>query len=493
MIEISVILLFPLLSLLILFSLEQWWSRRHFPPGPLSLPVFGNAWALQMRNNEDVLKKLAKKYGNMYTLWLGNQSVVVLSGFKAVKEGLVGYGEEFSGRAVSAFFSSQGKGRGIVFANGHIWKKQRQIGNTSLRLFGPGNKKIEHHIKEEAQQLIEIFTRTQGQPFDPSLPLIYSVSNVMCAFNLGHQFAHEDQNFQKLVENILCTVRMTGRAFHLVYETIPWLMKHLPGPHQKPIESAKFILSFVRQEVERHKQYQSLHDPQDFIDFYLLQMEKNKDDLNSVYNEENLACCLLELFIAGAETTYSSLMWAVLLLVNHPDIQEKVHKEIEDVFGASGSISYDDRHKLPYTNAVIHETQRAKYVLFLPIPRQSIKDVKMRGFHIPKGTIIVSDLRSVLLDPEEWETPEEFNPNHFLDKDGKFQTREAFMPFSAGQRACLGEKLSRIEMFIILTNLLRTFHFQPPEGVKKLDEKPIVSVGLTPHPFKICAVPYYTS
>uniref|UniRef100_A0A8C5SG46 Cytochrome P450 n=1 Tax=Laticauda laticaudata TaxID=8630 RepID=A0A8C5SG46_LATLA len=168
-----------------------------------------------------------------------------------------------------------------------------------------------------------------------------------------------------------------------------------------------------------------------------------------------------------------------------PPLTEKVHKEIEDVFGASGSISYDDRHKLPYTNAVIHETQRAKHVLFIPIPRQSLKDVKMRGFHIPKGTIIVSDLRSVLLDPEEWETPEEFNPNHFLDKDGKFQTREAFMPFGAGQRVCLGEKLSRIEMFIILTSLLRTFHFQPPEGMKKLDEKPIISMGLTPHPYKI--------
>ncbi|ETE58753.1 Cytochrome protein, partial [Ophiophagus hannah] len=235
MIEISAILLFPLLSLLILFSLKQWWSRRHFPPGPPFLPIFGNVWAFQTRNKEDILKKLAKKYGNIYTLWLGNRSVVVLSGFKAVKEGLVGYGEEFGGRTLSAFFSSQRKGRGIVFANGHIWKKQRQIGNSSLRLFGPGNKMIEHQIKEEAQQLIEIFTCTK--------------------------------------------------------------------------------------EVESHKQYQSLHDPQDFIDFYLLQMEKNKDDLNSVFSEENLACCLLELFIAGAETTYSSLMWAVLLLVNHPDIQ----------------------------------------------------------------------------------------------------------------------------------------------------------------------------
>ncbi|XP_039192300.1 cytochrome P450 2J2-like [Crotalus tigris] len=492
MIEISIVLLCPLFSLLILLSLKQWWSRRHFPPGPPSLPILGNAWALQIKHNEDILKQLAKKYGNIYTLWLGKQCIVVLSGFKAVKEGLIRYGEEFSDRTVSAFFSSQGKGRGIIFANGHIWKKQRQIGNASLRLMGLGNKMIEHQIKDEAQQLVKSFARTKGQPFDPSLPLINSVSNVICAFSFGHQFVHEDKTFLKLIEDIRTVVRISGGVFHLIYESIPWLMKYLPGPHQKALDSAKSILSFARQEIERHKQYQSLHEPQDFTDFYLLQMEKRKDDPNSACSEENLACCLLELFVAGVETTYVSLMWAVLLLANHPDIQEKVLKEIEDVFGSSGSISYEDRHKLPYTNAVIHETQRAKYVLFITIPRQSIRDVTMRDFHIPKGSIIMADLRSVLLDPEEWETPEEFNPNHFLNKDGKFQAPEAFMPFGAGQRVCLGEKLSRIELFIILTSLLRTFCFQVPEGVKKLNEKSIVRMGLSPHPYKICAVPYHT-
>ncbi|KAL7991077.1 hypothetical protein Chor_014507 [Crotalus horridus] len=168
---------------------------------------------------------------------------------------------------------------------------------------------------------------------------------------------------------------------------------------------------------------------------------------------------------------------------------EKVKKEIEDVFGFSGSISYQDRKKLPYTNAVIHETQRVKYILIAGLPRQSTKDVKMRGYLIPKGSIILPDLRSVLLDPEQWETPEEFNPNHFLDKDGKFIEREEFLPFGIGVRACVGQQLARIEIFIFLTSLLRAFRFWLPEGVKELNEEPVIKFTMHPHLYRFCAIP----
>ncbi|XP_026579211.1 cytochrome P450 2J2-like [Pseudonaja textilis] len=266
-------------------------------------------------------------------------------------------------------------------------------------------------------------------------------------------------------------------------------MRYLPGPHKKVMASLDIILAFAKQEIEKHKESHSLHEPQDFIDYYLLQMEKSKNDPNSTYNEENLAQCIFDFFSAGTDTTLATLMWALLLLTNHPNIQEKVQKEIEDVFGSSGSISYQDRKKLPYTNAVIHEMQRVKYALLYGIPRQSTKDVTMRGYHIPKGTFIFPDLRSVLFDPEQWETPEKFNPNNFLDKDGKFIDREEFLPFGLGKRACVGEQLARIEIFIFLTSLLRAFNFRLPEGVKELNEAPVVKLIMHPHPYKLCAIP----
>ncbi|XP_070801075.1 cytochrome P450 2J5-like [Pituophis catenifer annectens] len=488
MMKIGIFLFVLLFALLILLFFKQLWSRRHLPPGPLALPLMGTLWTYGFWLREDYFRKNVKQYGDIYSMWAGPHLLVVLSGFKTVKEGMTSFPEEFYDRPYDGFFSTLEVRRGIIFSNGHTWKQQRHIGMSSLRKLGLGKKSIEHQIEGVAQTLVEVFRQTKGQPFDPSPPVLNAVCNIICTLSFGHQFAPEDENFQKLTQALKILVNFTGNFFHIMYGLFPQIMKYLPGPHKEALACRDLIISFAKQEIEKHKRYHSLHEPQDFTDHYLLQMEKSRNDPYSTYNEENLAWCIFDFFGAGTDTIFGTMMWALLLLTNHPDIQEKVQKEIEDVFGFSRIISYQDRKKLPYTNAVIHEMQRLKYILLIGLPRQCTKDVKMRGYHIPKGTVIAPDLRSVLLDPEQWETPEEFNPNHFLDKDGKFVEREEFLPFGIGKRTCMGEQLARIELFIFLTSLLRAFSFHLPEGVKKLSEAPVVKVTMHPNPYKLCAI-----
>uniref|UniRef100_UPI003AACE9C5 cytochrome P450 2K1-like n=1 Tax=Centroberyx gerrardi TaxID=166262 RepID=UPI003AACE9C5 len=98
-----------------------------------------------------------------------------------------------------------------------------------------------------------------------------------------------------------------------------------------------------------------------------------------------------------------------------------------------------DRPNMPYTDAVIHEIQRMGNIVPLNALRMAAKDTTLGGYFIPKGTSLMPNLTSVLFDKNEWETPDTFNPAHFLDAEGKFVRREAFLPFSAGKRVCLGE------------------------------------------------------
>ncbi|XP_062987872.1 cytochrome P450 2C39-like [Elgaria multicarinata webbii] len=491
MMGIRAFLIAVLGALLLLHFLKQRWSRRHYPPGPLSLPLIGNIWRMGFRFTDDILLKLAKQYGSIFTLWLGYQPSIVMSGYQAVKEALIDHSDEFADRPVTSYMKLIGKNKGIVLSNGHTWKQQRRFGLVTLRKLGLGKTGLEHRVEEEAQQLVETFARSKGQPLDPSFAITNAISNVICGLCFGHRFSLEDKEFQKLIEAIHDSLAVATTSAYLLYEIFPSIMKHLPGPHQKGFTARDTVLSLAKKEIEEHKVQKSFHDPQDYIDFYLLKMEKHqrKNEPNSTYNDENLAQSIHDLFIAGTDTAATTMQWALLLLTNHPDVQDKAYKEIEDVLSSSSSICYQDKKKLPYVNAVIHEIQRSKYVLFFGIPRQSTKDVKINGLTIPKGVMIFPDLRSVLVDPEHWETPEKFNPNHFLDKDGNFVAREEFLAFGAGARVCLGELLAKVDLFIFLTCLLRNFKFQLPEGVKELNEEPITGVTRHTHPYKICAIP----
>ncbi|XP_077203926.1 cytochrome P450 2J4-like [Paroedura picta] len=477
------------LGFMLLHFLKRLWSRKKYPPGPLWLPVIGSAWRILIDFSLDSFMKLAKEYGNVYTIWIGNMPVVVLSGFEVVKEATINHSACFDERPQTPFFEIISKKTGIAFSNGHTWKQQRKFGLVTMRKLGLGKKGIEHQIEEEAYQLVQTFADVKGQPLDPALPLTNSVTNVICVLTFGHRFSIEDEDFLKLRDAISVFMQTTATIFHFLYDLFPRIMKHLPGLHQEAIATREFTASFARKEIQKRKMHQMLHEPRDYIDYYLLQIDKSKNDPSSTYNEENLMQSIIELFVAGTETTTDTLTWALLLMANHPDIQEKVQKEIEDVFGSSQSFSYQDRKELPYTNAVICEIQRYRYILLFGLPRQCSKDVTIFDFFIPKGTTVIADLRSALLDPKKWKSPQEFNPNHFLDKDGHFVESEAFLPFGSGARVCLGEQLARIELFIFFTRLLRSFTFQPPEGAKKINEEPVVRMVTPPHPYKICAIP----
>ncbi|KAM6443910.1 cytochrome P450 2J5-like [Liasis olivaceus] len=439
--------------------------------------------------SEMTFGKLAKQYGNIYSLRGAGYHIIVLSGYQAVKEGLIDHSEAFVDRPITPLIITATRKRGIAFSNGHTWKQQRRFGVVTMRKLGLGKKGMESQIHEEAQQLVEFFAEIKGQPFDPSLPIMKSVCNVICAAAFGHLFSVEDKDFLELMKAIQMILEFPTTFCYLFYEGFPCIMKHLPGPHQAALSAGNSIVSFAKKEIKQHKENQNLHEPQDFIDFYLFQMDKSTDDPNSTYDEDNLAQCIADLFVAGTDTTSASLQWALLLMANHLEIQDKVYMELEEVFGSSHSIFYEDRKRMPYTNAVIHEIMRSKYAIFYGLARKCVKDVYLNGFLISKGAVILPDLRSVLSDPEHWETPEEFNPNHFLDKEGNFVLKEAFLPFGAGARVCLGELLAKIEIFHMFISLLRQFRLEPPEGVEKLSEESIIGLTVPPYPYKICALP----
>uniref|UniRef100_A0A8C4J4C4 Cytochrome P450 2J2-like n=1 Tax=Dromaius novaehollandiae TaxID=8790 RepID=A0A8C4J4C4_DRONO len=320
---------------------------------------------------------------------------------------------------------------GIILASGHSWKQQRRFGIMTLRNLGMGKKGLEYRVQEEASHLVQFFVNLKGIPVDPSFPLIHSISNIICALVFGYHFSDEDKTFHELISVTENLFKFAGSFTHQLYEIFPWLMCHLPGPHKKALSCYDVLSSFARKEIRRHMERGIPDEPQDFIDFYLAEMEKvSIYGPTPKYDEDNLVCVINDLFLGGSETSSTTLYWGLLYMVVNPDIQEKVQKELDAVLGPSQLICYEDRRKLPYTNAVVHEIQRFSNIVFVGMPRLCVRNTTLLGFPLKKGTIIMPNIASVLYDPEQWETPRQFNPGHFLDKDGNFINREAFLPFS---------------------------------------------------------------
>ncbi|XP_051482028.1 cytochrome P450 2J6-like isoform X2 [Apus apus] len=486
---VSVVLVVFVVSLLFMQFLKLQWMRRRFPPGPTPYPIFGNLLQMNFQIHHEILKKMAKSHGNVFTLWILNNPVVVLQGFKAVKEGLTVHAGDVAGRPVNAVFNFFTHGNGVMFSNGRLWKQQRRFGLATMRKMGVGKKSQEIQLQEEATHLVEYLRKMDGKPLDPTMPVVHTVSNVICSVIFGHRFSEDDENFLHLIESV-DTIAAFGNSFSFfVFELFPWFATHFLASVKQAISSKNFVNALLAKEIESHKERRKQNENQDFIDYYLDEIDKTKGDADATYDEENLMQSIFDLFLAGTETTATTLCWALLYMVLYPDIQEKVQKELDAVLGCSHLICYEDRKQLPYTNAVVHEIQRYSNIILIALPRQSLRDTELLGFPVPKNTIILANIDSVLSDPGKWETPDQFNPGHFLDKDGNFVNREAFLPFSIGQRVCMGELLARMELFIIFSTLLQAFKFTLPEGVKEVNTKLVFGSTMKPSPYQLCAIP----
>jgi len=225
-----------------------------------------------------------------------------------------------------------------------------------------------------------------------------------------------------------------------------------------------------------------------FVSLHLEEMEREGDSTNQ-QDLRRLKVSALHLYSAGAETTSSSLMVFILVMLLFPEAQQKAQHEIGQVVGKERLPSFEDRHSLPYLDALVQEVMRWHPVVPLGVPHLLTEDDIYRGYFIPGGSTIIANTRSMMKNRTVYQNPHEFRPERFLPKDaGGYGEPLSDSSFGFGRRICPGRYLADASIWIVAASILAAFDIVPIQDEMGKDVIPgigfVTSLTSHPKPFK---------
>ena len=355
------------------------------------------------------------------------------------------------------------------------WRFHRKIFTTALRQYLSNTPLTESRVNTQAKKMVNFMRQQDGKPFDPADCLMRTVADVICGiiFKEGCDTMNQDlERLLKLNANFIANAGDIQEA--TILDFFPW-GRYLPvKSYDRIFKVFDEIHSIIRKFVRERK---DTFDPSEKVGDFLACLLSAQHDLQcesyeeekALLSEDHCVVAIEDMFLAGYETTSTTLRFVISFLVRFPDYQKDIQSQLDEVIG-SRKPSLDDRPNLPLIQATILEALRVGNVLPLAVSHVALTDTTLCGYRVPRDTIVFANTESVHLDPSCWDDPDVFNPYRHIDADGKLITNQGnFYPFGAGRRVCAGESLAKVELFLFVSWLLQSFTFiQVEENLPKL-------------------------
>lgn len=464
-------------------------QRLNLPPGPRALPIIGCLHLLGAHPHRD-FADLARQYGPVMSLPLGQRYCVVATSPEAAKEFLKRQDANFSSRPLLR--SAQ-----IIFAKDLAFHDLTPV-NRHLRsilvseLTSAKRVEASKYIRtEEAASMLGAIAKEMGRPIEVRTLVDIMFTNILSRMLFNKRFlGSEDQSattsevyeFMAVIEEAaacLGTIHLQDN-----FDFIPsWFDPQGLDARFRKLRARVEV--FHRNVIEQHKEDRRkrpvTEGQKTLLDVVLDQLEHPESGVT----EEHVLGVLWDVLAAGTNTSTLTSDWAMAEVLRNPDVGKNARLELDKVVGLKRVVEESDIPQLKYIQAIIKETLRLHPTVPLLIPHQNISATKAFGYDIPAKTRLFVNIWAIGRDPSIWEKPLDFIPERFLE-GGPHEMVEAqgknfeLLPFGAGRRQCPGMVFGLVSVHLQVASLLHAFDWSLPSGMTPDMLDMTDGLGLTP-------------
>ncbi|XP_057549122.1 cytochrome P450 76AD1-like [Amaranthus tricolor] len=457
-----------ILLLTIVFFSKILPTKHKFPPGPKPWPIIGNIHQLGNKPHCSVAE-LSKIYGPIISLKLGSILTIVISSPKVAQEMFLKHDLTCSGRNIlDSITSVHHHEYSIVFLPVcPRWRKFKKI--ATIQLFTNQRVDASHVIRQnKVNELIKHVRKCSetGAPVDIGKAVFTTtlnlLSNTFFSMDLASYASSSTQEFKDLVWHLL-----EEGARPNVSDFFPLIKKlDLQGVKKRATNYVHKMLRIFEEIIDgRLKDSKNGNYGDDVLSTLLKLVDEKELSLDEVKH------FLFDLFVAGTDTSASTLEWAMTELLRNPEHIAKAQLELDQVFGKNGFIRESEFSKLPYIHAIVKETYRLHPATPFLVPRKTEKDVDLCGYFVPKDKQIWVNIWAIGRNPSIWPNPLSFSPERFLEREINVNGRDfELIPFGAGRRICPGMPLAYRMVHLMLASLLHSFNWKFGDGISLEDK-----------------------
>ncbi|XP_062201083.1 flavonoid 3'-monooxygenase CYP75B4-like [Phragmites australis] len=455
-------------------------QRAPLPPGPRGWPVLGNLPQLGGKTHQ-TLHEMTKVYGPLLRLRFGSSNVVVAGSAAVAEQFLRTHDANFSCRPPNSGGEHMAYNyQDVVFAPyGPRWRAMRKV--CAVNLFSARALDDLHAVREREAALMVRSLAEASAARDRNVPAValglavnVCTTNALSRAAVGRRVFSAAGEGAREFKEIVLEVMQVGGVLN-VGDFVPalrWLdpqgvVAKLKKLHRRFDDMMNEIIGARRAGVKP-----TAEEGKDLLGLMLEMVQEERPLAGGEEDritDTDVKALILNLFVAGTDTTSTIVEWSLAELIRHPDILRQAQEELDAVVGTDRLVSESDLPRLTFLNAVIKETFRLHPSTPLSLPRMAAEECEVAGYYIPKGTELLVNVWGIARDPALWPDPLEYRPSRFLPGGAQADidlkgSDFGLIPFGAGRRICAGLSWGLRMVTLTCATLVHAFNWELPMG-----------------------------